>query len=63
MTRSGPVTLIGVGNMGGAMAANLLHRGWTLEVCDGGRPNVLLVLTEVVVIRRMRRERRPPVSA
>ncbi|MDP1956010.1 MAG: NAD(P)-dependent oxidoreductase [Polaromonas sp.] len=28
------VTLIGAGNMGGAMAANLLERGWTVEVCD-----------------------------
>ena len=28
------VTLIGAGNMGGAMAANLLARCWTVEVCD-----------------------------
>jgi L-threonate 2-dehydrogenase len=28
------VTVIGVGNMGGAMAANLLARGWPVEVCD-----------------------------
>ena len=28
------VTVIGVGNMGGAMAANLLNRGWQVEVCD-----------------------------
>jgi L-threonate 2-dehydrogenase len=28
------VTVIGVGNMGGAMAANLLARGWQVEVCD-----------------------------
>jgi L-threonate 2-dehydrogenase len=28
------VTVIGVGNMGGAMAANLLVRGWRVEVCD-----------------------------
>ena len=28
------VTVIGVGNMGGAMAANLLNRGWSVEVCD-----------------------------
>ncbi len=31
---SGTVTLIGVGNMGGAMAANLLDRGWAVQVCD-----------------------------
>ncbi len=31
---SGTVTLIGVGNMGGAMAANLLDRGWVVQVCD-----------------------------
>lgn len=28
------VTLIGIGNMGGGMALNLLERGWTVEVCD-----------------------------
>ncbi|MGH8830453.1 MAG: NAD(P)-dependent oxidoreductase [Polaromonas sp.] len=28
------VTLIGVGNMGGGMAANLLGRGWAVQVCD-----------------------------
>ena len=34
MTRVSPVAIIGVGNMGGAMAANLLSRGWTVHVCD-----------------------------
>ncbi len=29
-----PVAVIGVGNMGGAMAANLLTRGWPVRVCD-----------------------------
>ena len=29
-----PVAIIGVGNMGGAMAANLLSRGWPVHVCD-----------------------------
>ena len=29
-----PVAVIGVGNMGGAMAANLLSRGWPVHVCD-----------------------------
>jgi 3-hydroxyisobutyrate dehydrogenase len=28
------VTLIGAGNMGGGMAANLLGRGWGVQVCD-----------------------------
>ncbi|MDP1564658.1 MAG: NAD(P)-dependent oxidoreductase [Polaromonas sp.] len=28
------VTIIGAGNMGGAMAANLLDRGWAVQVCD-----------------------------
>ena len=28
------VTVIGVGNMGGAMAVNLLQQGWGVEVCD-----------------------------
>lgn len=36
MTRgiSYPVGIIGVGNMGGAMAANLLAHGWPVYVCD-----------------------------
>ena len=29
-----PVAIIGVGNMGGAMAANLLSKGWPVHVCD-----------------------------
>lgn len=29
-----PVAVIGVGNMGGAMAARLLERGWPVHVCD-----------------------------
>jgi L-threonate 2-dehydrogenase len=29
-----PVGIIGVGNMGGAMAENLLARGWSVHVCD-----------------------------
>jgi 3-hydroxyisobutyrate dehydrogenase len=28
------VGVVGAGNMGGAMAANLLARGWTVQVCD-----------------------------
>lgn len=28
------VTVIGVGNMGGGMAANLLGKGWNVQVCD-----------------------------
>ncbi|MDI1271913.1 MAG: NAD(P)-dependent oxidoreductase [Polaromonas sp.] len=28
------VSIIGTGNMGGAMAANLLARGWAVQVCD-----------------------------
>lgn len=28
------VSIIGIGNMGGAMAANLLSRGWAVQVCD-----------------------------
>ena len=34
MSPAYPVALIGVGNMGGAMAANLLERGWEVHVCD-----------------------------
>ena len=29
-----PVAIIGVGNMGGGMARNLLARGWPVNVCD-----------------------------
>jgi 3-hydroxyisobutyrate dehydrogenase len=29
-----PVAIVGVGNMGGAMAANLLEHGWPVRVCD-----------------------------
>ena len=29
-----PVAIVGVGNMGGGMAANLLARGWPVEVVD-----------------------------
>jgi len=29
-----PVAIVGVGNMGAAMAANLLSRGWPVHVCD-----------------------------
>lgn len=29
-----PVAIVGVGNMGGGMAANLLARGWEVHVCD-----------------------------
>jgi len=31
---TGPVAVVGVGNMGGAMAARLLERGWPVQVCD-----------------------------
>lgn len=34
MTTVYPVAIIGVGNMGGAMAARLLGNGWPVHVCD-----------------------------
>ncbi len=34
MTTPYPVAIIGVGNMGGAMAARLLDQGWPVHVCD-----------------------------
>lgn len=34
MTAQKAVTLIGAGNMGGAIAANLLGKGWRVQVCD-----------------------------
>ncbi|MFC5498677.1 NAD(P)-dependent oxidoreductase [Caenimonas terrae] len=32
--RRDPVGIVGVGNMGGAMAARLLEAGWPVQVCD-----------------------------
>ena len=29
-----PIGIVGVGNMGGAMAARLLATGWPVRVCD-----------------------------
>ncbi len=34
MTGAFPVAIVGVGNMGGAMASNLLAQGWPVHVCD-----------------------------
>ena len=34
MSTQAAVAIIGVGNMGSAMAANLLAQGWTVQVCD-----------------------------
>ena len=34
MSGTTPVAVIGVGNMGAAMAANLLGQGWQVNVCD-----------------------------
>ena len=34
MNQIKPVTLIGTGNMGGAMATHLLERGWPVHACD-----------------------------
>jgi 3-hydroxyisobutyrate dehydrogenase-like beta-hydroxyacid dehydrogenase/uncharacterized protein YegP (UPF0339 family) len=61
-----PVGFIGVGNMGGAMAARLLERGWPVAVCDldaarvqdlasfGALPSVngssVAMVSEVVVV-------------
>ena len=38
-----PVGIVGVGNMGGGMAANLLDKGWAVQVCDidGARVSAL----------------------
>ncbi|MES2977630.1 MAG: NAD(P)-dependent oxidoreductase [Pseudomonadota bacterium] len=37
------ITIIGAGNMGGAMAGNLLGKGWTVDICDIN-PDVLPAL-------------------
>jgi len=34
MTSAPSVLIVGVGNMGGGMAANLLSRGWNVLVSD-----------------------------
>ncbi len=34
MSDTYPVAIVGVGNMGAAMASNLLSRGWQVHVCD-----------------------------
>ena len=41
-----PVGIIGVGNMGGAMAVNLLSHGWPVNICDvdAGKTDALAVL-------------------
>jgi putative dehydrogenase len=41
----GTVTVIGVGNMGGAMAADLLAQGWAVQVCDT-EPSKVAILEE-----------------
>ena len=34
MACPGPVGVVGVGNMGGAMAKRLIGLGWSVQVCD-----------------------------
>jgi L-threonate 2-dehydrogenase len=34
MEPGGPVSIVGVGNMGGGMAGRLLDQGWAVRVCD-----------------------------
>lgn len=34
LAHPGPVGVVGVGNMGGAMAQRLLAQGWSVQVCD-----------------------------
>ena len=50
MTKHSVVGFIGVGNMGGAMAANLLARGWSVHVHDiePGKAEALAALGAVV---------------
>ena len=45
-----PVGIIGVGNMGAAIAANLMSHGWPVHVCDidAGKTQVLAQLGAVV---------------
>ncbi|MDB5857980.1 MAG: 3-hydroxyacid dehydrogenase, partial [Ramlibacter sp.] len=37
---TGTVGIVGVGNMGGAMAARLLECGWQVQACDLVRSRV-----------------------
>lgn len=47
------VTVIGVGNMGGGMAANLLARGWDVQVCDidAAKAAAMVVLGATAIAR------------
>jgi L-threonate 2-dehydrogenase len=45
-----PVGIIGVGNMGGAMAANLLAHGWQVHVCDIDANKTQLLVQQGAVV-------------
>jgi 3-hydroxyisobutyrate dehydrogenase len=45
-----PVGIIGVGNMGGAMAANLLAHGWQVHVCDMDASKTRLLAQQGAVV-------------
>ena len=45
-----PVGIIGVGNMGGAMAANLLAHGWPVHVCDIDTSKTQLLMQQGAVV-------------
>ncbi len=49
MTTIHPVAIIGVGNMGGAMAARLLDQGWPVHVCDIRSEPVQALVTQGAV--------------
>ncbi len=49
MTATYPVAVIGVGNMGGAMAARLLDFGWPVHVCDTRSEPVKALVTQGAV--------------
>jgi putative dehydrogenase len=56
MNPAGPVGIVGVGNMGGGMAARLLSRGWPVRACD-------LVPEKVEALRREGAEAAPTPAA
>lgn len=57
-----PVGIIGVGNMGGAMAANLLSHGWPVYVCDIDAGKTQLLAQQGAVVHTHPADIAPEVS-
>ena len=57
-----PVGIIGVGNMGGAMAVNLLTHGWPVHVCDIDARKTQLLAQHGAVVHTYPADMAPDVS-